>query len=119
MNSYWIANPEGEYALVEGAASRDEWTKVHGWHEATEPRPTDQVHVVNENPEVGPGRLPYAALAAGLTGLGWQAGPPPAVVDVTKDPALVDQAAAPVGGPVKPQAPVASGAAEKKEQARA
>ncbi len=115
MNSYWIANPEGEYALVEGVADRDTWTKVHGWREAAEPGPTDQVHVVNEHPEVGPGRLPYGSLAAGLTGLGWKAGPPPAPYDATKDPVLVDQAPAPVAEPVKPKTPAAAGADKTKE----
>lgn len=78
MNSYWISNPQGEYALVEGTADRDTWTKVHGWSEATEPGPTDQVFVVNENPEILPGRLPYAAVAL-HAGLGWKPGPPPPV----------------------------------------
>jgi hypothetical protein len=117
-NNYWIADTEGVYASVEGADERDTWTKVHGWHETAEPGPTDQVHVVNENPEVGPGRLPYAAVEL-HAGLGWKPGPPPAPYDATKDPALVDQAPAPVTEPVKPKTPVAAGAADKKEQARA
>lgn len=80
---YWIADPEGVYAQVEGADQRDEWTKVRGWTVADEPGPTDQVHVVNENPEIGPGRLPYAAVEL-HAGLGWSAGPPPEPVDLTK-----------------------------------
>jgi hypothetical protein len=115
-NSYWIADTEGVYAQVEGADQRDEWTKVRGWSEVAEPGPTDQVHVVNENPEILPGRLPYAAVEL-HAGLGWKPGPPPAPYDATKDPVLVDQA---VVEPVKPkQTPAASGAADKKEQASA
>lgn len=101
-NSYWITDTEGVFALVEGADERDQWTKVHGWSEAAEPGPTDQVHVVNEHPEVGPGRLPYAAVEL-HAGLGWTAGPPPAPYDTTKDPVLVDQAPAPVAESVKPK----------------
>jgi hypothetical protein len=101
--SYWIADVEGNHALVEGADARDEWTKIRGWSEVGEPGPNDQVHVVNEHPEVGPGRLPYAALAAGLDGYGWRPGP--ALTDV----------AVPVVEPVKPKTPAAAGAAEKKE----
>jgi hypothetical protein len=112
--SYWIADVEGNHALVEGADARDEWTKIRGWSEVGEPGPNDQVHVVNEHPEVGPGRLPYAALAAGLDGYGWRPGPPPPPFDATKDPALTD-VAVPVVEPVKPKTPAAAGAAEKKE----
>ena len=113
--NYWIADVEGVHALVEGADQRDEWTKVRGWHEAGEPGPADQVHVVNETPGVGPGRLPYGALGAGLSGYGWRPGPPPAPFDATRDPALADQPASVVDEPVKPKITAASGAAEKKE----
>lgn len=88
---YWICDIAGTYALVEGAEQRDEWVKVRGWAETVEPGPTDQVHVVNDEPTVGGGRLPYAALEAGMDGLGWKPGPPPEPVDVTRDPAFVDQ----------------------------
>jgi hypothetical protein len=74
--SYWIRDVRGEHALVGSAAERDQWVKVHGWSEADEPGLTDQVHVVNENPEIGPGLLPYGAVE-GWGGLGWKPGPPP------------------------------------------
>lgn len=74
---YWIRDVDGVYAQVEGAEARDQWTKVHGWTEADEPGPTDQVHVVNEHPEVGPGRLPFGAIDGPWDALGWQPGPPP------------------------------------------
>jgi len=72
---YWITDSEGVYAQVEGADQLALWTRVRGWAEAGEPGPTDQVWVVNEHPEVGPGRMPYAAVAL-HAGLGWSAGPP-------------------------------------------
>lgn len=34
---YWIADTEGVKAVVANAADRDEWTRVRGWAEATEP----------------------------------------------------------------------------------
>lgn len=116
-NNYWIIDHEGVYALVEGAEQRDEWTKVRGWTTAAEPGPTDQVHVVNDNPEIAQGHpLPYAALP-GWAPLGFRPGPPPAPVDTTKDPALVDQAlVAPAAEPVKPKTQAAAGATDKKEQ---
>lgn len=82
---YWVRDVGGVYAQVEGADQRDEWTRVRGWTEA-EPGPTDQVHVVNSNPGITPGRLPYAAVEH-WAGLGWEFGPPEpvaaeAVVDV-------------------------------------
>lgn len=84
-NSYWITDVDGVWALVEGAAVRDEWTKVRGWAVADgEPAATDQVHVVHEAGMRG--RLPYGAIAGGWDGLGWSPSDPPAPVDATKDP---------------------------------
>lgn len=87
---YWIRDIEGVFAQVE-AEARDMWTRVRGWTEADEPGPADQVHVVHEHPEVGPGRLPYAAVEH-WAGLGWSAGPPPEPVDTTGTPAVVEAA---------------------------
>lgn len=105
-NSYWISDPEGSYALVEGADRRDWFTKVQGWTEADEPGATDQVHVVNENPEIGPGKLPYASLPF-HAGRGWFAGPPPGEVPAN---ALTAEPAA----PEKTKSQAAAGG-EKKE----
>lgn len=103
---HWISDPEGVYAQVDGAAARDEWTKVHGWADADEPGPTDQVHVVNENPEILPGRLPYAAVEL-HAGLGWRVGPPPSA---TPEPA-------PSAAPAKSSPAKASATSgDKKEQ---
>lgn len=34
---YWITDASGVKAVVEGAEARDEWTRVRGWSETTEP----------------------------------------------------------------------------------
>lgn len=102
---YWIRDVDGVFAEVEGVDQRDEWTRVRGWAEAGEPGPTDQVHVVNAHPEIGPGRLPFAAIAL-HAGLGWSAGPPePVAVDATAD---VE--------PVKPHKSPAPAGVEQKEK---
>ncbi len=76
MSIHWIRDAEGVCALVDSAAMRDFWTKVNGWTEIDRPEATDQVHVVNEHPEIGPGRLPWGAVEL-WAGLGWSASPPP------------------------------------------
>lgn len=108
---YWIQDAQGVYALVEGAEARDWWTKVRGWTEADEPGPTDQVHVVNENPEIGGGFLPYAAVEL-HAGLGWSAGPPPEPVPAPS-PA---ETPAPPADAAKPTKAAAPAAGEQKEK---
>jgi hypothetical protein len=83
--SYWIRDVRGIYALVDSAAERDQWTKVHAWVDADEPGSTDQVCVVNENPEIGPGQLPYGAVED-WGGLGWKPGPPPGDSGLVAEP---------------------------------
>ena len=84
-NTYWITDPtDGSYALVEGADERDTWVRVHGWAEAEgEPGPTDQVHLRNENAELGPSKLPYQAVReqSAWTANGWAPGAPPEPVN--------------------------------------
>jgi hypothetical protein len=109
---YWIHDVEGVYAQVEGAEARDEWTKVRGWTEADEPGPTDQVHVINENPEIAQGHpLPYAALE-GWVGLGFSAGPPPQPYGTTKPAPPTEQPAE----PTKSTKAAATAAGEQKEK---
>lgn len=108
MTKYWIHDTEGVYAQVEGTEARDEWTKVRGWSEADEPGPNEQIHVVNEHPEIGPGRLPYGAVEH-WAGLGWSAGPPPA-------PENSAPADPPVAEPVKPTRSPAAAGGEQKEK---
>ena len=110
--TYWLSRADEPVALVEGAAARDEWVRVHGWTETSEPDDLRQVHVVNDNTG-GRGALPYGALKGAWVGLGWRAATPPPPLDLTKDPRLVDQ---PVSEPVtesaktknQPAAPAAS-----------
>lgn len=111
-NLYWLARGDEPVALVEGAAERDQWVKVHGWSETSEPADDQQVHVVNENTG-GRGALPYGPVRDGLfAGLGWRIASPPEPVDLTKDPALVDQ---PVAAPA-PKTETAAAAASSKEK---
>lgn len=116
--NYWISDPSGVYAQVEGADQRDYWTRVQGWTEASEPPPTAQVHVVHEG--AGRGLLAYAAVSEGaFGGLGWSFASPPTPVDLTKDPQLVDQppaTAAPATQQDKPTTASASGGASTKEK---
>lgn len=110
---YWIASAMNELALVDGADARDQWVKVHGWHEITEPRPTDQVYIWRDGVD-SPGRIPLEALE-GWEQLGWKAGPPPERINITKDPRLVDQPAAPVAAEPAKQTKPASGGDKGKE----
>lgn len=81
-NTYWITDGDGVYALVEGADRRDLATRLHGWAVADEPGPDAQVHVVNEHPDVTPGRLPYRALQDDAwSGRGWTPGVPADLAD--------------------------------------
>jgi hypothetical protein len=107
---HWIKDVESVFAQVTGAEVRDWWTKVRGWVEADEPGPTDQVHVVNEHPEIGPARLPYGVVPD-MAGLGWSAGPPPD--PDAEAPVPADQ---PAAEPVKPTKTAASAGGEQKEK---
>ena len=90
--TYWQTRADEPAALVEGAAERDRWVQIHGYAESSEPADDQQVHVVNETTG-GRAQLPYGPLRDGLwAGLGWRLAAPPEPVDLTKDPALVDQA---------------------------
>lgn len=93
-NTYWLADANGVYAQVEGADRRDEAVRQHGWTEAEEPPVDAQVHVVHEDPAIGPGRLPYGALEGGAWAVrGWKPGPPPELAEPTEQPAPAPEAA--------------------------
>lgn len=111
-NTYWLHDAEGVYAQVEGADQRDLATRVYGWTEVDEPPADAQVRVVNEHPEIGPGRLPYGALdGGGWAARGWKPGPPPEMPPVapTDQPASGSEAA-------KPTKAAAPAAGEQKEK---
>ncbi|GIE35896.1 hypothetical protein Ait01nite_089410 [Actinoplanes italicus] len=80
----WIKNNSGEYAWVDDPDQAAVWTRVRGWSEAGEPGLADRIHVVH--PEFGHGNpLPAEALASGWAAMGWEPGPPPEPVDLTRD----------------------------------
>ncbi len=110
---YWLVDPSGVYAQVEGADERDSWVRIQGWAETGEPSRTDQVHVVHE--QAGRAQLPYGGLVDGWSALGWSVATPPAPVDTTKDPQLVDQPAEAAAEPEKPATAPASGTATKEK----
>jgi hypothetical protein len=84
---YWMRNASGEYAHVEGADARDRWIPF-GWAEGTEPGHMDQVWMRAEGIQE-PARFPWGAREFWQS-RGWTASEPPAPVDYTKDPAVVD-----------------------------
>lgn len=91
---HWIADATGVHALVDGDEQLTYWTRIRGWQLAAEPPAASHVHI--SHPEIGHGNpIPFEALAGGWDELGWTAGPPPPPVDLTRDPALRGQPAAP------------------------
>jgi hypothetical protein len=99
---YWLTDTSGAKALVEGADERDRWLP-HGWAETDAPVVGDLVWLQHD---VHHGRQLFAAAAAEQwAGLGWHPSAPPEPVDLTKDPQLVDQAAAPIEIPTFEPAP--------------
>lgn len=116
--NYWISDPAGVFAVVEGAAARDEWTKVHGWSETREPGAGDFVWMEHAD-HGGRAKFPVEA-AEQWAGLGWVLAAPAAAPDLTKDPVLVDlpAATAPVAEPVKPKTASATGGEQSKETSR-
>jgi len=67
--TYWIADAEGVKARVVGAEARDEWTKVRGWTDATEPVGQEFQWIRHEG-HGGKGVMNHAA-ALLHEGLGW------------------------------------------------
>lgn len=113
-SSYWITDADGVYARVEGADQRDLATRLHGWSVADEPGPEDQVHVVHENSDLLPGRLPYGALQdEAWSGRGWTPGLP---ADLASALEVSTEQTAPAAEPVKPTKAAASAAGEQKEK---
>lgn len=77
-NTYWLADPEGVRAPVEGAEARDRWVRLHGWTESSEPDRHDFVWVRNEDPSVAAMSMTWeAAQLDAWAGRGWTPGAPP------------------------------------------
>lgn len=97
-NTYWLADPEGTRAPVEGAETRDHLVRAQGWTEATEPERHDFVWLHNaDNPELGRARMTWeAARLDAWAGRGWTPGLPLASGGVVAEPvASVDPAPKP------------------------
>jgi hypothetical protein len=69
LKKYWIADIEGVKAVVDGADARDEWTRVRGWSETTEPVGQEFQWIRNVN-HGGKGVMNHEA-ALLHEGLGW------------------------------------------------
>ncbi len=108
--TYWIVDQSGVHALVEGVEERDLWTQVRGWADATEPSGDTQVRVINGDLL---GCIPFGALEGGWADNGWAPGPPPAPVDVYRDPAPVVEEP-PMAEESTPQTKAASGQSKEK-----
>jgi hypothetical protein len=80
---FWIADAEGRKACVATEADRDEWVKVRGWTEASEPVDGDFQAIRNVD-HGGVGYMTHAAVAF-HAGLGWLPSGPPGYVE--PDPA--------------------------------
>lgn len=114
-NSYWLADPEGTRALVEGADTRDRFVRLHGWTEATEPERHDFVWLTNENSSLGATRMTWeAAQLDAWAGRGWTPGAPPEPGAPVEEPAPVKEPAPAPETKSSPAKPSAS-SGEKKE----
>jgi hypothetical protein len=111
-STYWIADLDGNKALVEGVDERDRWVKVHGWTESTEPGPRDFVWLRHD--EHG-GRQRFVAEAVPLWEVrGWRPAAPPepenlAVPDAQAAPSEPAPAKASTSTTTKPAAKATSG----------
>lgn len=74
-NTYWIADTEGVKACVVGANVRDQWVRVHGWSETTEPTGLEFQWIRNVD-HGGRGVMNHEAAVLHV-GLGWVPSDPP------------------------------------------
>jgi hypothetical protein len=105
--TYWIADAEGVKAKVSGAEARDEWTKVRGWSETTEPVGQEFQWIRNVD-HGGKGVMNHEAVLL-HEGLGWAPSGPEGYDEPTDSPAAL----APAPASTKPAANANSG--DKKE----
>jgi len=69
VKKYWISDVGGVKAVVEGAEARDEWTRVRGWSETTEPTGQEFQWIRNAG-HGGKGVMNHEAVLL-HAGLGW------------------------------------------------
>lgn len=94
-DAVWMADGHGAKAYVP-VGEVDAW-RPRGWVTATEPAPSEQVWMAHGGHG---GRATFPATAVDVwQALGWAPSPPAEPVDITKDPALVDQPAELVAQP--------------------
>lgn len=110
--SYWITTANGYFAKVAGVDERDKWTPL-GWRLAGEPGPTDFVYMRKTDIE-NPGLFAYQASGV-WSAMGWEFGPPPPPVDLTKDPVEPEPEPEPEP-PKKPKGKPATDAALNSEE---
>jgi hypothetical protein len=85
--TYWLADPEGTRAPVEGAEARDYLVRVQGWTETGEPDRHDFVWLRHEDPALGSTRMTWeAAQLDAWAGRGWTPGLQPAEGGVVAEP---------------------------------
>lgn len=82
--TFWLSDEQGRKARVFGAEARDQWVKVHGWSETTEPVGLEFQHVRNVG-HGGRGVLNHEA-AVLHEGLGWVPCGPPGYDDPAPKP---------------------------------
>lgn len=96
-STYWIADVNGVKAKVVGVDARDEWTKVRGWSETTEPAGQEFQWVRNVD-HGGKGVMNHEA-AVLHESLGWVPSGPDGYdepVEPTSEPAKSSPKSAPV-----------------------
>lgn len=90
-NTYWVADENGVKARVDGAAARDFWVKVHGYHETTEPVGLEFQWIRN-TAHGGRGVMNHEAVLL-HAGLGWVPSDPPPVPGLPETPPAEPSAA--------------------------
>lgn len=92
-NDYWIQDAEGVKALVSGTDARDEWVRVHGWSETSEPTGQEFQWIRNVD-HGGKGVMNHEAVQL-HEGLGWVPSGPDGYDDPDDDPAPAKSSASP------------------------
>lgn len=119
--TYWLADANGNKALVEGAAERDRWLPV-GWTESTEPSGDEKVWCRIDGVQ-NPALFPAAAIPELWGPKGWApSAPPEPISPVTGESALAAPAPVPTTSAVEaaeqPSTKTAAAASGDKEKNR-
>lgn len=109
QQTYWIVDAGGVKARVVGTEARDEWTRVRGWSETTEPAGLEFQWVRNAD-HGGKGVMNHEAVLL-HEGLGWFPSGPEGYDEPSDKKVAAPKLATPT--PTKSAAPATSG--DKKE----